>query len=210
MSPRPYSLGRRAAAADETRAKIVDAAHALLTVEDGISGFTMDAVAKRSGVARMTVYHHFGSKGNLLEALFDRAASEHGLRRLGDAMANSDPRESLDEIVAVFASFWSGERVMVRRLLAFAALDPEVHEALSERQERRRYLATALVRRSQQRYGTPSPRAESDAINALFMLTGFESFDALAGEERDPQAVAPIVRQLALAALGLAPRVAEP
>jgi AcrR family transcriptional regulator len=204
MSPRPYSLGRRAAGADETRAKIVDAAHALFTAADGFSGFSMDAVAKHAGVARMTVYHHFHSKRRLLEALFDRISREHGLRRLAEAMADPDPRAALDQTIAIFAGFWSGERVLSRRLRAVAALDPEVRETLRDRESWRRDLATAIVKRAHARYGTPSsPREQRDAIDALFMLTGFDSFDALAGDERDPQDVVPVVRQLALAALGL-------
>jgi hypothetical protein len=37
----------------------------------------------------------------------------------------------------------------------------------------------------------------------LHMLTSFETFDALAGPDRSPQDVAPLVQRLAVAALGL-------
>jgi AcrR family transcriptional regulator len=49
MCPRPYKLGQRQQATDQTRARIVAAARDLLAGEDGPSGFTVDAVARRAG-----------------------------------------------------------------------------------------------------------------------------------------------------------------
>src|SRR2546422_8101779 len=71
MSPRPYRLGRRQPAAQRTRARVLRAARELLTARAGAEPFSVDAVARRAGVARMTVYHRFGSRRGLLEALFD-------------------------------------------------------------------------------------------------------------------------------------------
>src|SRR3989442_13135299 len=70
MSPRPYRLGRRQPAAQRTRARVLRAARQLLTARAGAEPFSVDAVARRAGVARMTVYHRFGSRRGLLEALF--------------------------------------------------------------------------------------------------------------------------------------------
>src|SRR2546430_11163673 len=74
MSPRPYRLGRRQPAAQRTRARVLRAARELLTARAGAEPFSVDAVARRAGVARMTVYHQFGSRRGLLEALFDSFA----------------------------------------------------------------------------------------------------------------------------------------
>src|SRR5262249_35010278 len=71
MSPRPYRLGQRQAAAEQTRARILAAARELLVASAGFSGFSVEAVARQAGVARMTVYYQFGSKPGLLEALYD-------------------------------------------------------------------------------------------------------------------------------------------
>ena len=75
MAPRPYNLGQRQASAEETRRRIVAAARDLLADESGPPGFTVDTVARRAGVARMTVYHQFRSKRGVLEALFDDLAN---------------------------------------------------------------------------------------------------------------------------------------
>ena len=75
MSPRPYRLGQRQVAADETRARVLAAARDQLAKE---TSFSIDAVARRADVARMTVYYQFGSKRGLLEALFDLLAARGG------------------------------------------------------------------------------------------------------------------------------------
>jgi len=58
VSPRPYQSERRQAATNETRARILEAAHSLLSGPGGAT-FTIDAVAEQADVARMTVYHQF-------------------------------------------------------------------------------------------------------------------------------------------------------
>ncbi len=50
--------------------------------EGGLFGFTVDAVAREAGVARMTVYYQFGSKAGLLEAIFDSLAVRGGAEEL--------------------------------------------------------------------------------------------------------------------------------
>src|SRR5438034_7095657 len=79
MSPRPYRLGQRQVAADETRSRILNAARAQLETE---VSFSIDAVARRADVARMTVYYQFGSRRGLLEALFDDLAVRGGIPQL--------------------------------------------------------------------------------------------------------------------------------
>ena len=56
MAPRPYDLGRRRRAADATRTKILEAARALLGGKSEVAEFSMESVAAKAGVSRMTVY----------------------------------------------------------------------------------------------------------------------------------------------------------
>jgi AcrR family transcriptional regulator len=62
MSPRPYQLGQRQAASEQTRSRVLHAARALLMESTSFSGFSIEAVARRADVARMTIYHQFSSK----------------------------------------------------------------------------------------------------------------------------------------------------
>src|SRR6476661_10924849 len=67
MSPRKYDMGKRAAAAEETRRRIVDATHAL-HIEEGVAATSWDDIAARAGVGVGTVYRHFPTLDELIPA----------------------------------------------------------------------------------------------------------------------------------------------
>jgi AcrR family transcriptional regulator len=81
--------------ADETTERILDAALAEAAA-NGIERITMDAVAARARVGRMTVYRRFGSKPELVTALVGREAS----RGLAAIAAAVDPERELPDRVA--------------------------------------------------------------------------------------------------------------
>src|SRR4030081_1893550 len=98
MPKRHYVSSVRAAAAVEERDRVVDAAAKLLRENVSIAPCSLDAVAKGAGVTRLTVYHQFGSRRGLLEAVFDEIARQGGLTQIADAMAMSNPRAALDRL----------------------------------------------------------------------------------------------------------------
>lgn len=63
--------------ATDTRAALLEAAIAIIE-ESGESGFRIDAVLARVGVASTAIYHHFGSRDDLI----DSANAERYLRTL--------------------------------------------------------------------------------------------------------------------------------
>lgn len=206
MSPRPYRLGQRQAAIDENRARVIRAARELLVCDDP-GRFSIDAVAHRADVARATVYYQFGSKLGLLEALFDSAAAAGGMAGLAGAFRQPDPLAALDDFIAVFGRFWGSDRRLHRRLHGLAAVDPDLGAALAARQEWRRQGAATLVSRLAGQDGSPPAERQADVIDALVMLTGFATFDALAGDGKTPEAVVPLVQYLARAAARLPARL---
>jgi AcrR family transcriptional regulator len=207
MSPRPYRLGRRQAAAEHTRAQVIAAARDLLGASEGFAGFTVDAVARQAGVARMTVYYQFGSKLRLLEALFDHLAARGQLvERLPAAFKGPDPAEGLAMFIAAFAHFWASDRLVLRRLRGLAALDPDFEQGVRARDARRREGLRVLVQRLAQQQGRPVQGLLDEAVDVLHTLTSFETFDTLAGPARSPEEVVPLVQRLARAALGLEDR----
>jgi AcrR family transcriptional regulator len=202
MCPRPYRLGRRQAAAEKTRARIIAAARELLTASAGFTTFTVDGVADRAGVARMTVYYQFGSKVGLLEALCDSLALAGGLDQLAGAFRRPDPLDALADFVGIFCRFYDSERLLARRLHGLAALDPDFEKVLQGRQGRRREGLRVLVGRlTAARRRTA--RALEEMIDVLHTLTRFETFDALAGTTRGARQVAAVIYRLARAALDL-------
>jgi AcrR family transcriptional regulator len=203
MSPRPYRLGQRQATTEQTRVRIINAARELLAESSGFSGFSIDAVARQADVARMTVYHQFGSKIGLLEALSDSLAAHGGMEHLADAFRRPEPLDALDEYITVFGRFWDSDRLVTRRLRALAALDPDFEHVIRARDERRRQGLRVIVQRFVEKHGRPAPEALDEVINVLFTLIGFECFDTLAGPTRSIQEVTPMMQRLARAALGL-------
>src|SRR5262247_3862714 len=99
MNPRAYCSPRRSEDAARTRARIVKAAATTLATGRTMS---LDAVAKKARVTRLTVYNQFGSRRALLEAVFDDLAARGGLHRIQEAMAVTDPHEALRCIIAIF------------------------------------------------------------------------------------------------------------
>jgi len=197
MAPRPYNLGQRQVAAEETRRRIVAAARDLLADESGPPGFTVETVARRAGVARMTVYYQFRSKRGVLEALFDDLANRGLMPHLRPAFGEPSPARALELVIAAFTSFWESDRIVLRRARALAALDPEVAESVKGRDEMRR----EHLRRILERLLPARTAALPAAIDVLHMLTSFETFDALISGGRSREEATRIIRRLAAAQL---------
>ena len=86
---REYRSELRAQQAEETRARILEATARVMA--RGIATISIPAVAREAGVSVPTVYRHFGSKRDLLSAIYPYA-----LKRAG---AHEPPfPESLDEL----------------------------------------------------------------------------------------------------------------
>ena len=207
MSPRPYQLGQRKAASNQTRARILAAARALLMSPDGYSRFSIETVARQADVARMTVYHQFGSKAGLLEGLCDSLAASGGMEQLAGAFQQQEPLAALNRYIEVFGHFWEVDRLVMRRLRALAALDPDFEQVIRTRDEwRRRGVRTLLQRMVEKRLLAFDEAGNTfdEIVDILFTLTSFETFDALAGASYSLEEVAPVVQRLVQAAIGLA------
>jgi AcrR family transcriptional regulator len=211
VSPRPYRSPHRDAAATQTGERIVAAAAAILGASEGIGGFSLEAVAKKAGVTRLTVYNQFGSRRALLEAVFDQRAARGGLHRIAEAMAGSDPHAGLLEIIGIFCDFWSFDPGTLGQLHAAGASDPEFDASVRERNERRRHLLAALVGHmaeggeprskphGDKTHGdkTRGDKARGDLVDVLFALTSFPFFSQLTASGRTPDAACHLIRGLA-------------
>src|SRR3977135_1867223 len=157
MPTRPYMSSVRTAAAAEKRARVIEAAARSLREDASIATFSLDAVAKAAGVTRLTVYHQFGSRRGLLEAVFDDIAQRGGLTAIPDAMAMPDPRAALDRLVGNLFPLL-GRAPAGGRLHEAMATDPEFAQALLERNERRRKTIDVVVGRIADKSASPQAR----------------------------------------------------
>ena len=97
-SPRPYRQGLRAAAAAETRERILDAAFARFLAHD-FEDVTLEQVAAGAGVTLQTVLRKFGSKEGLAGAVIE----ERGHRVMAARRpAAPDPRAAVTALVASY------------------------------------------------------------------------------------------------------------
>lgn len=86
----------------DTRAEILDAATAVVS-EHGVDGATTREICDRAGVTAPTLYHHFGDKQGLMDAVVTEAFERYleqkrALRPTGDA--REDVRRGWDAHVA--------------------------------------------------------------------------------------------------------------
>ena len=126
-----------------TRARILAAAESLFAA-DGFAGTRVDAVAARSGANKRMIYHYFGGK----EALFE-AVLQH---RLGDAPWAGGPE--IDAVVA--------------RLIAWEGLEWAEPVGASARSEAIRSLIRGIEARLAERR---VPRQVDPALLALVLVS---------------------------------------
>lgn len=76
VNTRRYDSSNRRRQAEETRLRILEAAHKLF-VRDGYTATTMTAIATEAGVAIQTVYASAKTKRDIFQAILDIAVSGH-------------------------------------------------------------------------------------------------------------------------------------
>lgn len=201
MSPRRYDSSRRRAGAEATRARILEAALAILSGSGDLEGFSIESVAQKAGVARMTVYYQFRSRSELLDAVSDHLAERGGMQRMREVFMAPDEDEALRTLIGVFVGFWASDRVAMRRLRALGAVAPGLWGRARSRDAWRREAIIHLLSRFE-RDGRVARKAAREAeADLLSVLTSFETFDALCTDGRTPAQVTELLYSAALALL---------
>jgi AcrR family transcriptional regulator len=175
LSKRPYELGKRLEQMGRTKMAVLSAAREQLEA-GGMREFSMESLAKASGVTRQTIHNLFGTRTGVLETLFDQIARDGGMERMREVMTARDAGEMLDGFIAVFSAFWSRNRLLLRRIHGIAAIDPEFGKAIEARNQRRQMAAARVIEQLRDR----APGQRTERIACLVALTSFEFFDSLA------------------------------
>src|ERR1700733_2919829 len=123
-------MRQRQASTEHSRARILAAARKLL-LSRSFSEFTMESVARKADVSRLTIYYQFESKAGLLESLYDYLARRGEMERLADGFRRAPgPVMTLQEYIGVCEDLWAAAREIIRRLHGLGAIDPEVGEGI--------------------------------------------------------------------------------
>jgi AcrR family transcriptional regulator len=146
-----------------SRERILHAAIDLF-LQQGIRKTSVDDVAERAGVTRVTVYRHFADRQELIAGAFQQVnqvfddirralAMEEGLDGYLDRMAK--------ELTMVPLDFMSG-------MAELETLHPEIHSDLRERRTRMlRAIFDGLYERAE-REGRLRPGLDRDVVDGLF------------------------------------------
>lgn len=197
MTRAPRDRARRTTS-EATRARILDAARDL-AVAEGFGAFTMDRIAERAGMSRLTLYYQFGSRAELLEAMFDAVAARGRMDRMPEAFRETDPLEGLRRMVEVFCGFWASDLEGIRRLRSWAALEGTG----VSRDAWQREAIEAMVGRIRARYGRPAEADAAGVIDLLYALLSPDSYERLARGGRDSGEIAALLTDAARALIGL-------
>jgi AcrR family transcriptional regulator len=184
---RAYRARQRSTRAQSTRAKIVGAVRELLA-EGAFHAATMDEVAERAGVARATLYQHFRSRLELVDAICETFAASPELAAIRQATHDDDPNTGLDLTIEHGVQFWSRGRAIFDQLYGVTAIDPAARDFVERQDADRRAELSQLADRLH-RAGLLRPRlSRQHATAQLMLLTSYGSFRELrASGFRDQQ-----------------------
>ena len=179
MSRQPYRLGQRAETMERNRRRILEAAYDLIA-EAGFHPVSVDSVAERAGVTRVTVYRHFGSKRGLLEAVSAHRMNQAQLARLDRARAHPNVVQALRGFLRESSRLMSEIGDTLRTSLEVARHEPEVAHILDlgyygRRKDSLEELATRLRDENALALGWTPRRV----VDALMILTSLDAFETL-------------------------------
>jgi AcrR family transcriptional regulator len=194
--------GKRTTSSEETRARILKAARGL-AVEEGFSSFTVQKVAERAGVSRLTVYYQFGSKSDLLEKLFDHLAARGRMDLLPEAFKEPDSLDALRKFIEVFCEFWASDLVGIMRLRSWAALEPGFEETGRGRDAWQRQGLEVLLRRIRDEYSLPAGDSFANVLDLLHVLLSPESYEKLSRSGRSKEEISALLNKIAREIIGL-------
>lgn len=127
---RPYRLGKREATVAETKRRIVDAA-GMEYEENGISGTSMQAVARRAVVAPGTVLYHFPNPDDLVRAVVDGWREEIRMPTPEEIDGDAPTDERLRALVEAFYGMYQ-RAGWVYQIVRLSEDHPVIVEATTE------------------------------------------------------------------------------
>lgn len=175
MPTRTYHRSRRTGRSEDTRAKIT-AAVAELMAEGTFHESTVEQVAERAGVARATLYQHFRSRLELIDAICERFDENPALLALRQIVELPDPGAALAETMVSAVGFWSSEDPILSQLYGVAAIDAAAQELVERQRNDRRGEMTRLARHLERTGWLRDGMTARRALPLLMVLTSYETF----------------------------------
>src|SRR5213083_2426740 len=172
MSAHAYRTTRKQGRSEATRERITGAVRELLA-EGTFHTSTVEHVADRAGISRATLYQHFRSRLELVDAICETFDANPALLELRQIVELPDAEAALDKTIANCIRFWSSEDAVLHQLYGVAAIDPAA-QSLDDRRGELERLVNHLHRNGRLR-----DRTTARALNLLLVLTSYETFREL-------------------------------
>ncbi|RZQ63427.1 TetR/AcrR family transcriptional regulator [Amycolatopsis suaedae] len=174
---------------------ILDAAGEIF-LERGVEGTSIEQVAKRAGVGKLTVYRRWPSKEDLIAQAVETLVTEEIPWPSPEQIASRSPYELVEQGLDATARAAASPRL--RALVARVFGSSVSHPALMEIYWRgyilpRRELTRALLARAQEE-GSVAPDADLDALTD--MLAGATTYRMLRPDPPDADAMRAYLRSL--------------
>ena len=138
-APRAYTSELRAQQAEDTRGRILDAT--VRVMARGIASVSIPAVAREAGVSIPTVYRHFGTKGDLLAAVYPHIERRAGFDHIVPPRSIGGLRDGVRTIFERLESFDD----LARAAMASPAAEESRRLSMPDRLAMTRRLADSIV-----------------------------------------------------------------
>jgi AcrR family transcriptional regulator len=175
---RVYKQRRRAESTARTRAQIMDAVRGLLE-QGSFHEASVEEIAQRAGVARATLYQHFGSRFGLVEAICQSLSDNPSMVAIQASPDVPDPREALTQMIGQGIRFWDSEEPLHRHLYGLAEIDDSAAAFVKRQTADRRTVVERIVERLVESDALRDGVSEAQARATLLVLTSFHTFQEL-------------------------------
>lgn len=196
MSSGPYRARGRSDRSRRTRDRIKQAVHELLA-EGGFHTAAVEEVAARAGVSRATLYQHFRSRIELVDAICETFDENPALLRLRETVELADAGEALAETLALTVRFWSSENGVLSQLYGVAAVDPAAGALVERQRTDRRGEYDRLVGNLKRTGRLGDGVTPERALALLMMLSSYESYRELRASGLSDRQVTALLQETA-------------
>jgi AcrR family transcriptional regulator len=141
--------------------RILHAARAVYAESDAEA--SIEAVARRAGVAERTLYRRFPTKGDLVRAALDQSIAEDLTPAIEDALHAADPLHGLAQLIEAAISLAAREHNLLTAAYRSGSLTPDISTSLDE-------ALGELARRAQQAGSVRADLVGDDLPRLIAML----------------------------------------
>jgi AcrR family transcriptional regulator len=175
---RAYRARGRTKRSQDTRTRIMAAVRELLA-ESAFHESTVEQVADRAGISRATLYQHFPSRLDLVDAICATFDLNPALLAVRASVELEDAERALDETIANVARFWSSEDAVLGQIYGVTAVDPAARDLVDRQRADRRGEMDRLARHLQRSGRLADGLTRPQALARLMLITSYEAYREL-------------------------------